>query len=525
MSFELRYNGATTLTQGDTVDLGSVTEGGSAFEYNLQVDNETGSNINPVLGDFTFGNADFSIAGYNATWDGTPNLTDITVRFDPTGLATDDYFSTFVIDATGIGCETDGEYNLVLKATVDAANPNLVVSGNSVAIADGDNTPSLTDHTDYDEVNEGEFFDRTFLLENTGTGNLNITNVTLTQTGTPFSIQTDPTSNPIAEGADFDFTIRLNSSQSLTAGTYTCTVELTTDETGDNTYQWDIEGDIILEVPTLALDTITGATAAYSLRYLTGTYTDDVILVERTSDNTQQGFTPTEITDGTLATWVGAGNDGHVVTWYDQIGSNDFTETAGGLTSTPRIVINGALIQENSLPVMDFDGSNDHLSGGYSIGGLTEFSHWAVLLPDEATNRAWYSQWDDGGPTNDDAALFVTSGTDKAAPHLRVGSSFINGNGATTITNGQYFAIQVFLDDSENNYEFYLDDEVSTDLSIAVSGTITTSNESATVGMTNATDVARVWNGHIFEVVFFDSDKEDQLALIRTYINNYYSIW
>jgi hypothetical protein len=148
-------DGATTLMQGDTVYIGSVTEGGSAFEYNLQVDNETGSNINPVLGDFTFGNADFSIAGYNATWDGTPNLTDITVRFDPTGLATDDYFSTFVIDATGIGCETDGEYNLVLKATVESAVvADVVVPDISITPLDnitpsGTNNIGLTVSGDY----------------------------------------------------------------------------------------------------------------------------------------------------------------------------------------------------------------------------------------------------------------------------------------------------------------------------------------------------------------------------------------
>ena len=65
------------------------------------------------------------------------------------------------------------------------------------------------------------------------------------------------------------------------------------------------------------LDAYGGAAAAYSLRRLSANYTGSVVRVRRSSDNTEQDFTATQVTDGTLTTFCGAG-DGFVQTWYDQ---------------------------------------------------------------------------------------------------------------------------------------------------------------------------------------------------------------
>jgi hypothetical protein len=59
---------------------------------------------------------------------------------------------------------------------------------------------------------------------------------------------------------------------------------------------------------TLPADYGSGAVAAYSLRYVSSTYSGPVVRVRRSSDNTEQNFTPTEITDGTLTSFVGSEN-------------------------------------------------------------------------------------------------------------------------------------------------------------------------------------------------------------------------
>lgn len=111
----------------------------------------------------------------------------------------------------------------------------------------------------------------------------------------------------------------------------------------------------------LLLDTYGGASAAYSLRYLSSAFVgNDVVLVRRSSDNAELGFTPTEITNGTLTTWVGAGNDGFIKTWYDQSGnSNDGTQTV--LASQPLIVNAGVLESESDFGnnAIYFDGVDD----------------------------------------------------------------------------------------------------------------------------------------------------------------------
>ena len=111
----------------------------------------------------------------------------------------------------------------------------------------------------------------------------------------------------------------------------------------------------------LLLDTYSGAEAAYSLRKLK-TGVTNVVRVRRSSDNTEQNFTPTEITDGTLTTFTGA-NDGFVTTWYDQTGnSNNATQVAAG--NQPQLVNNGVVLLSNNNPSLKFgDATNQrHLN-------------------------------------------------------------------------------------------------------------------------------------------------------------------
>ena len=99
------------------------------------------------------------------------------------------------------------------------------------------------------------------------------------------------------------------------------------------------------------LDTYTGAKVAYSLRQLKSGITG-VIRVRRSNDNAELDFTPTEITDGTLVTWVGVGNDGFITIWYDQ-SLNGINAIPSATTEQPLIVISGVLSSLSGLPIID----------------------------------------------------------------------------------------------------------------------------------------------------------------------------
>jgi surface protein len=127
--------------------------------------------------------------------------------------------------------------------------------------------------------------------------------------------------------------------------------ELTAAEVTD-IYNTENAGNTILPGPYL-LNNYGGAAAAYSLRDLSSS-TTNVVRVRRSSDNTEQDFTSTQVTDGTLTTFVGAGNDGFVTVWYDQSGNSRNTIQATPALQ-PQIVSSGALILVNGLPTVDFN--------------------------------------------------------------------------------------------------------------------------------------------------------------------------
>lgn len=62
---------------------------------------------------------------------------------------------------------------LFFAVTSYSQNANLVILGNALPITNGDVTPSLTDFTDFGNVNIGSFQNNTFVLRNSGTGGTN----------------------------------------------------------------------------------------------------------------------------------------------------------------------------------------------------------------------------------------------------------------------------------------------------------------------------------------------------------------
>ena len=126
-----------------------------------------------------------------------------------------------------------------------------------------------------------------------------------------------------------------------------------------------LQATLLAEIATvnLILDEYPNAAAAYSLRLLSSSFSNNaVVRVRRDSDNAELDFTATEVSDGTMLTWVGTGgtDNGFVETWYDQSGNaNNATQTTA--TSQPKIVIAGVATTKNSKPTIKWDGINDQL--------------------------------------------------------------------------------------------------------------------------------------------------------------------
>ena len=127
----------------------------------------------------------------------------------------------------------------------------------------------------------------------------------------------------------------------------------------------------------LFLDLYPGASVAYSLSNLRYDYTEPVVRVRRSNDSTEKDFYATEISDGSLASWVGEGNDGFVTIWYDQSGNGeDAYQTIEA--NQPKIVISGnvVLTAEGKPAIKTTNGglatSAEVYNSDYSFFGVTE---------------------------------------------------------------------------------------------------------------------------------------------------------
>src|SRR5690606_2413667 len=69
----------------------------------------------------------------------------------------------------------ENPYNFALTGTGTVSAPEIAIFGNSVEIANADNTPSTDDHTDFGTIaTDGGTVIRTFTIENTGDADLTI---------------------------------------------------------------------------------------------------------------------------------------------------------------------------------------------------------------------------------------------------------------------------------------------------------------------------------------------------------------
>lgn len=149
---------------------------------------------------------------------------------------------------------------------------------------------------------------------------------------------------------------------------------------------------------TLAGDFGIGCYVAYSLRKVVAAYSGAVVRVRRSSDNTTQDFTATQVTDGTLLSFVGAG-DGFVDTLFDQKARSGFNLTQSVQANQPIIVQSGVLYTENGRPAMKFDGSRflrNDTAAGWSFLHFDPSSVFSVQKIELANPDTLYAIWATG---------------------------------------------------------------------------------------------------------------------------------
>ncbi len=273
---------------------------------------------------------------------------------------------------------------------------------------------------------------------------------------------------------------------------------------------WLITGK---SAPAPLLDVYTGAAAAYSLRQLSLGYGGPVVRVRRSSDSTEADFNAAQVSDGSLAAWVGAGNSGFVTSWYDQSG-NGRHATQATTASQPQIVSSGVLLTKNSKPTIDFDGTNDFLSNTTAISQqITLFMICSTDVTPSVNSRIAF---DGNNNTTSRNTFFVDPGTRK--PGVFAGT-------ATVVTSTAPAVDTLFL-----GYGLFNTTQSAVGFNGLTAATGGAGSQVLGAGWRIGAEGALFapsyqWDGKISEVVFWTSNQSVNRTGIESNINAHYAIY
>ena len=244
------------------------------------------------------------------------------------------------------------------------------------------------------------------------------------------------------------------------------------------------------------LDTYTGASVAYSLRNLSSS-TTNVVRVRRSSNDDEQDFTASEVSGGALTTFVGAGNDGFVTTWYDQSGnSNNATQTSA--SQQPKIVDSGSLILDNGKPIIQ-NLSAAGLQVDAALTNTSPVTQFSVAKI-EGT-RGIFSTY---RTTGDRFVLAAESGSTNTSVFSDTPTSIFQDGSSYTVTNRG-----TLYNDSTSQSLF------------TIYWSSPNYQEFDKIGFTSG--FWQMWSTQ--ELIIYNSDQTSNRAAIEDNINSYYSIY
>ena len=186
------------------------------------------------------------------------------------------------------------------------------------------------------------------------------------------------------------------------------------------------------------LNQFPGASLGLSLRLLDINYTGSAIKVRRSSDNNELdiGFVDGILDTASLLDFVGSGN-GFVTIIYDQVGSNNMTQTTANLQG--QIVSNVSVILKGGKPciIRSVDNNGGYLSTYAPNDGVTVKGMFYV--GDNEGKQSCMFGSNDGGA---DYGFVVKSGSTTSSfidNNPNITASKLNGSDTTFTTRGEAF--------------------------------------------------------------------------------------
>jgi hypothetical protein len=246
-------------------------------------------------------------------------------------------------------------------------------------------------------------------------------------------------------------------------------------------------------------------------------YGGSVVRVRRSSDNTEQDFTATQVTDGTLTTFCGAGN-GFVRTWYDQSGNGRNAEQTT-TASQPQIVSSGSVVATNTKPAILLDGTNDHFNLP-TFGSAANHTVYAVTAPILYAGTSANARWYDVITSNASLQLLRNNATQNMLMKNSVWQTDLSSTVfAFSSPTSQKLFSSSFLS-SSNAMRIN-----SANLSLASAGGVGAAGSIGKIGARADLSGSTFLYGTYQELIVYPIDQSANNAAIETNINAHYAIY
>lgn len=228
---------ATTITDGDaTPSTADWTDFSSVALSRTFTIRNTG-NLPLTLGTFSFSGTnptDFAVTTAPVSPVPAFGSTTFTVTFTQGSIGTRSANLSIVNNDSN-----ENPYDFALKATGGTPEIN-IKSQFDVNIADGDNTPSSSDQTNFGEVSmDGGIVTVNFVMENTGSGAMSVGAATFTGANASNFTLTTPPAATIAAGSSSKFQISFSPT---TTGPKSATFSIVNNDGNENPYNFDLSG-------------------------------------------------------------------------------------------------------------------------------------------------------------------------------------------------------------------------------------------------------------------------------------------
>ena len=235
-------NGDVTPDVADDTDFGQVDTTTGSVTNTFTIENLGTSDLTLAGNVLVIGSSDFTISVQPSSPIGASGFSTFNITFDPS--VTGSISATILIQSDDAD---ENPYTFLVQGEgiVIPVVPEIDIQGLGNSIASGDTTPSTTDDTDYGQldVTTGNL-QHTFTILNTGNGDLSLTgaNPFINISGAnaaDFTVSGIPSAT-IAGSGSTTFAITFNPSN---LGVRTATISIANDDTDENPYTFDVQGE------------------------------------------------------------------------------------------------------------------------------------------------------------------------------------------------------------------------------------------------------------------------------------------